>query len=175
MIRPRREKVFGPGRAVPLDRNAKARIMAYARAWGARHRRPGHNTAARSPAPSWTSPSKNPLRGMAQVRGRCVRRRQAHRRQPRQPVRVRHQPQCAIYQQRVRAEPSTQRRCVSGYPRWAVIGIAGVPLAVERRIELGMQSKIFDLRQHLLLRHQVKRYHGVQRIEKPPCLACLAL
>ena len=26
----RREKVFGPGRAVPLDRNAKARIAAYA-------------------------------------------------------------------------------------------------------------------------------------------------
>jgi hypothetical protein len=43
MIRPRREKVFGPGRAVPLDRNAKARIMAYARAWGARHRQPGQH------------------------------------------------------------------------------------------------------------------------------------
>jgi hypothetical protein len=28
MIPLRREKVFGPGRAVPLDRNAKARIMA---------------------------------------------------------------------------------------------------------------------------------------------------
>ena len=40
MIRRRREKVFGPGRAVPLDRNAKARIVAYARAWGARHRQP---------------------------------------------------------------------------------------------------------------------------------------
>jgi hypothetical protein len=39
----RREKVFGPGRAVPLDRNAKARIMAYARAWGARHRQPGQH------------------------------------------------------------------------------------------------------------------------------------
>jgi hypothetical protein len=26
----RREKVFGPGRTVPLDRNAKARVMAYA-------------------------------------------------------------------------------------------------------------------------------------------------
>jgi len=39
----RREKVFGPGRAVPLDRNAKARIMAYARAWSARHRRPGQH------------------------------------------------------------------------------------------------------------------------------------
>jgi hypothetical protein len=42
-LRRRREKVFGPGRAVPLDRNAKARIMAYARAWGARHRQPGQH------------------------------------------------------------------------------------------------------------------------------------
>ena len=39
-LRPRREKVFGPGRAVPLDRNAKARIAAYARAWSARNRQP---------------------------------------------------------------------------------------------------------------------------------------
>jgi DNA-binding Lrp family transcriptional regulator len=29
---PRREKLFGEGRAIPLDRNAKARIMVYARA-----------------------------------------------------------------------------------------------------------------------------------------------
>jgi Helix-turn-helix domain len=36
----RRAKVFGPGRAVPLDRNAKARIAAYARAWSARNRQP---------------------------------------------------------------------------------------------------------------------------------------
>jgi hypothetical protein len=43
MRRPRREKVFGPGRAVLLDRNAKARIMAYARAWGARHAQPGQH------------------------------------------------------------------------------------------------------------------------------------
>jgi hypothetical protein len=42
-MRARREKVFGPGRAVPLDRNAKARIMAYARAWSARQRRPGQH------------------------------------------------------------------------------------------------------------------------------------
>jgi hypothetical protein len=42
-LRSRREKVFGPGRAVPLDRNAKARIMAYARAWSARQRRPGQH------------------------------------------------------------------------------------------------------------------------------------
>jgi Helix-turn-helix domain len=39
MIR-RREKVFGPGRAVPLGRNAKARIATYARAWSARNRQP---------------------------------------------------------------------------------------------------------------------------------------
>jgi len=39
----RREKLFGPGRAVPLDRNAKARILAYAKAWGARHRQPGQH------------------------------------------------------------------------------------------------------------------------------------
>jgi hypothetical protein len=52
MIRRRREKVFGPGRAVPLDRNAKARIMAYARAWGARHAQPGQHRGPRSPAPS---------------------------------------------------------------------------------------------------------------------------
>jgi hypothetical protein len=38
-----REKVFGPGRAVPLDRNAKARIAAYARAWSARNRQPGQH------------------------------------------------------------------------------------------------------------------------------------
>jgi hypothetical protein len=39
----RREKVFGPGRAVPLDRNAKARIAAYARAWSHRNRQPGQH------------------------------------------------------------------------------------------------------------------------------------
>ena len=39
----RREKVFGPGRALPLDRNAKARIAAYARAWSARNRQPGQH------------------------------------------------------------------------------------------------------------------------------------
>jgi hypothetical protein len=38
-----REKVFGPGWAVPLDRNQKARIMAYARAWSARNRQPGQH------------------------------------------------------------------------------------------------------------------------------------
>ena len=42
-MRGRREKVFGPGRAVPLDRNAKARIAAYARAWTARNRQPGQH------------------------------------------------------------------------------------------------------------------------------------
>jgi hypothetical protein len=39
-FRRQREKVFGPGGGQPLDRNAKARIMVYARAWSARHRRP---------------------------------------------------------------------------------------------------------------------------------------
>jgi hypothetical protein len=39
-MKARREKVFGPGRAVPLDRNAKARIAAYAKAWSARNKQP---------------------------------------------------------------------------------------------------------------------------------------
>jgi Helix-turn-helix domain len=39
----RREKVFGPGNAVPLDRNAKCRIAAYARAWSARNRQPSQH------------------------------------------------------------------------------------------------------------------------------------
>jgi hypothetical protein len=43
MIGARRQKVFGPGRAMPLDRNAKVRIAAYARAWSARNRRPGQH------------------------------------------------------------------------------------------------------------------------------------
>jgi hypothetical protein len=42
----RREKVFGPGRTVPLDRNAKARIQAYARAWDRLHRQPGERGGA---------------------------------------------------------------------------------------------------------------------------------
>jgi hypothetical protein len=36
----RREKVFGAGRVMPLDRNAKCRVAAYARAWSARRRQP---------------------------------------------------------------------------------------------------------------------------------------
>ena len=39
----RREKVFGPGRAIPLDKNAKARIWAYARGYTALHRRKGQH------------------------------------------------------------------------------------------------------------------------------------
>jgi Helix-turn-helix domain len=39
----RRQKVFGAGHAVPMDRNAKCRIAAYARAWSARNRRPGQH------------------------------------------------------------------------------------------------------------------------------------
>jgi hypothetical protein len=42
-FRRRRAKVFGEGRCQPLDRNAKARIMVYARAWSARHRRSGQH------------------------------------------------------------------------------------------------------------------------------------
>jgi Helix-turn-helix domain len=45
-MRGRRKKVFGPGRAVPLDRNAKARIAAYARAWDRLHRQPGQRGGA---------------------------------------------------------------------------------------------------------------------------------
>jgi hypothetical protein len=67
----RREKVFGPGRAAPLDRNAKARIQAYARAWDRRHRQPGHREGARSAGLPWTSwapccgPSTTPARAAA--------------------------------------------------------------------------------------------------------------
>src|SRR5690349_17627929 len=43
MITISRQKVFGPGHAVPLDRNGKIRIAVYARAWSARHRRPGQH------------------------------------------------------------------------------------------------------------------------------------
>jgi hypothetical protein len=42
-MRTRCEKVFGAGSAVPLDGDAKARIMAYARAWTARNRQPGQH------------------------------------------------------------------------------------------------------------------------------------
>ena len=42
----RREKVFGPGQCAPLDRNAKARIAAYARAWDRQHRQPGQKGGA---------------------------------------------------------------------------------------------------------------------------------
>ena len=43
LSRTRREKVFGEGRSIPLDRNAKARIWAYALARTARLRRPGQH------------------------------------------------------------------------------------------------------------------------------------
>jgi hypothetical protein len=41
---PRREKVFGPAPGVPLDRNAKARIMVFVRAYNARMREEGQHT-----------------------------------------------------------------------------------------------------------------------------------
>ena len=42
-LRPCREKVFGEARGIPLDRNAKARIIAYARAYSARMKLPGQH------------------------------------------------------------------------------------------------------------------------------------
>ena len=42
----RREKVFGAGCAVPLDRNQKPRITAYAKAWDRQHRQPGQRGGA---------------------------------------------------------------------------------------------------------------------------------
>jgi hypothetical protein len=42
-LRPRREKVFGPARGIPLDRNAKVRIVFYARTWSAKHCQPGQH------------------------------------------------------------------------------------------------------------------------------------
>src|SRR3954453_1982821 len=43
-MRPRRhDVVFGPGPRVPLDREAKVRVIAYAKAWNARHRLPGQH------------------------------------------------------------------------------------------------------------------------------------
>jgi hypothetical protein len=42
----RRAKVFGPGLQVSLDRNAKARVATYARAWDRRHRQPGQRGGA---------------------------------------------------------------------------------------------------------------------------------
>jgi hypothetical protein len=42
-LRPCREKMFGPARGIPLDRNAKVRIAVYARAWSIKHARPGQH------------------------------------------------------------------------------------------------------------------------------------
>jgi hypothetical protein len=42
-LRPRREKIFGDAPGVPLDRNAKVRIMVYAEGYNARHRQPGQH------------------------------------------------------------------------------------------------------------------------------------
>jgi hypothetical protein len=43
LLRRRREKVFGRPRGTALDRNAKARIVAFAKAYNARHRQPGQH------------------------------------------------------------------------------------------------------------------------------------
>ena len=42
-LRPCREKVFGEARGIPLDRNAKARIIAYAKGYNARMKQPGQH------------------------------------------------------------------------------------------------------------------------------------
>jgi hypothetical protein len=42
-LRPRREKVFGPARGIPLDGNAKARLKVYARGYNASHKQPGQH------------------------------------------------------------------------------------------------------------------------------------
>ena len=42
-LRPRREKVFREKPGIPLDRNAKARIFAYAKGYNAKHRREGQH------------------------------------------------------------------------------------------------------------------------------------
>ncbi|MBF0563488.1 MAG: helix-turn-helix domain-containing protein, partial [Alphaproteobacteria bacterium] len=42
-LRPRREKVFGQPQGFPLDRNAKARVMVYARAYNARAKQHGQH------------------------------------------------------------------------------------------------------------------------------------
>ena len=42
-LKRRREKVFGRPRGLALDRNAKVRIMAFAKAYNARHRQPGQH------------------------------------------------------------------------------------------------------------------------------------
>jgi hypothetical protein len=42
-LRARREKVFGPARGIPLDRNAKVRVLAAARAYNARFKQPGQH------------------------------------------------------------------------------------------------------------------------------------
>jgi hypothetical protein len=42
-LRPRREKVFGPARGIPLDGNAKARLKAFVRGYNAKHRQEGQH------------------------------------------------------------------------------------------------------------------------------------
>ena len=61
----RREKVFGPGWAIPLDRNQKARIAAYARAWSARNRQGAHHPRLPGrPAGAAVGLPQQPLRGL---------------------------------------------------------------------------------------------------------------
>ena len=64
----RREKVFGPGRAVPFDRNAEARIAAYARAWSARNRQ---KNPPRSHHPRLPGRAGGPAVGVPDSRSGC--------------------------------------------------------------------------------------------------------
>jgi hypothetical protein len=49
-LRPRREKLFGPARGIPLDGNAKARLKAYVQDYNARYRQEGQHRGAITPA-----------------------------------------------------------------------------------------------------------------------------
>jgi hypothetical protein len=42
-LRPRREKVFGPAKGIPLDGNAKARLKAFVQGYNAKHRQQGQH------------------------------------------------------------------------------------------------------------------------------------
>jgi hypothetical protein len=42
-LRPRREKLFGPARGIPLDGNAKARLKAFVQGYNARYRQQGQH------------------------------------------------------------------------------------------------------------------------------------
>ena len=57
-LRPRREKVFGDGRPRPLDGNAKARIMTFARALMRRTEKGKAYGPVTAKGSSWTFPER---------------------------------------------------------------------------------------------------------------------